>query len=303
MTAHNPMVEIMSGNSAQIQNDTPPTPEQIKAIEGAFSEGFVEGDVGLVDPDPKPDPDPNPDPAIKTTPDPNPTPDPEPSLADVTKLLKQTQQTLVETQERTHKFMRDMGGRLGAVEARAKHIPDPIAAPVQTPSKKQITEAMKSADKFKELTEDFPLWGEAQSEILRAIDEKFEGLPGAESLKQLEDRLAASTQQNSESTAMSIRELVRVDIAFPGWEDTLQTEDFTKWFNGQPEETLKLADSDKAADAIKLLTSYSEHQKASAKKIEKQQRLKSGIDPDTGGHKPIQVQKSVDDAFSEGFRS
>lgn len=50
-----------------------------------------------------------------------------------------------------------------------------------------------------------------------------------------------------------------IDAKYPGWENTVRTKVFGDWLAKQTQETQALADSDKAADAIKLLGAYYEN--------------------------------------------
>ena len=299
-----------------------------KELDKAMEEGFEEGDAApkpqtTPDPDSKPAPEPTPEPAQKVepaskepepaskkTPDPDPDPDPDPkpdpdpdpkpeiTLADIATQMSSMQ-------EQTHDWQRRMGGRIGVIEEKSKQQQSLVQDPA--PSKKQISEAMLDGEKFKELGDEFPLWKDSQIEVIKLVEERLADAPDAAALKELEDKLTtlvSTTAVSSESTAMSVREFVKVDNAFPelDWEAELDSPAFGKWFSGQAKEVKDLAGSDRAADAITVIKKYHEYQKASAKKIEDKQRLESSIDPVTPGSKPAVVTQTLDDEFEAGFK-
>jgi len=273
-----------------------PTKEEIAELEKAFNSGFEEeggtataAPKALESPEPTPAPTATPGPTPDTTPEPTPEPD---------------RQELLE--QRLNKWMRDMGGRIGANEAVLRRIEDQgrVTKPAaESPTKAQIAAAMKDGDKFKELTSDFPLWGEAMDEVLGKIEQRLQGIPGAENLEELKTQLASS-REDSEATAMSLREVVRVDGAFPGkdWEGDINTLPFNMWYSSQSPEIQELANSSKSADAIRLISSFYDNQASASKQQNRRDRVDAAVDPITGGGKPNRSQgKSVDDAFNEGF--
>lgn len=101
-----------------------------------------------------------------------------------------------------------------------------------TPSQRQIAEAVTDSKKFRQLTEEFPEWGEAieerlaleRSETLKQVPRFDEGKFRGEFLSRAE--FAASRAES--------REIARLDahyngVSAPDWEETIQSQEFIEF--------------------------------------------------------------------------
>ncbi len=172
-------------------------------------------------------------------------------------------------------------GRLGAVQnALAAGKAAAATTGTDAPTQQQITTAAQNTVKWKQLSEDFPEWAEAVDERLAAQAAEFAKHPASsvdvEGMKQEFSQSLAEVRQASTQEA---RQLAQVDIKHPGWEDTVKTPDYAAWIKTQAPDIQALGDSDRAADAIKLLDIYAENRKAIEKQAKNQTRLATVVAP------------------------
>jgi hypothetical protein len=147
------------------------------------------------------------------------------------------------------------------------------------PTKAQINAALSSSEKFTQFADDFPEMAEALSDVL-------------------------DIQRGSmDSQFVEIREVVRLDSAYPTWEDEVVTPEFADFLLSQPEDVQALAESDKAKDARKLMDAFYAHKAAITQKTpakSKQSTLEAAISPTRGRGSAAPV-KTDDDDFEAGF--
>lgn len=109
--------------------------------------------------------------------------------------------------------------------------------------------------------------GEAMSEIGRMMiqDAMIRQREQDEYQRQMElQRQQESLRQQHEELARQRyyeAEVWKVNGAHPGWQETVAAEEFVSWMKKQPESVRRLADSNRAEDAILMLDLYKQHLK------------------------------------------
>lgn len=131
-------------------------------------------------------------------------------------------------------------GRVSALQSELakKATQDVKKTPGAAPSAAQVDAASTDAE-WEELKEDFPEWANALERRIAATNESVRSLISKEQARMTEEV-----------------ERRIVSIKHPGYQKTIQDPDFKTWFQAQPAEFQKLANSMKADDAITVLDGY-----------------------------------------------
>lgn len=129
-------------------------------------------------------------------------------------------------------------------------------APQDAPSKGEIATAAKNPEKWEKLKSDFPEWGEAMEEYVAAKMGGIQLTPG------LDPRVVAqfvrdTVDQTKVEMTRSFEEQ-RIEDKYSDWKVIVNTPEFADWALAQPPEVSALANSTRAADAIRMLDSYHE---------------------------------------------
>lgn len=131
------------------------------------------------------------------------------------------------------------------------------------PTASQIRDAQGDPQAMRKLREDYPEFAEAIQSVI--------------------GQTAAQLRQEfqPQQTGLTMKDLneAMVEFTHPGWKSAVQTPQFVGWLQQQPAEIQKLAESDLAADAVKLLDTW---KKPNAVKQERNQRLETQSSLPTG---------------------
>ncbi len=135
--------------------------------------------------------------------------------------------------EPLNKRMRDVEGRLGGMSQRIDQMFDKMfekaetkAGDADTPSEQQIAAARKSSDKFEALKEEFPDWGEAIEEELKLFEQSL----GSNRQPTVDlDSLRSELKEELRQEIARDREIDRLELQHPGWEQTVNTKEFMEW--------------------------------------------------------------------------
>jgi hypothetical protein len=196
--------------------------------------------------------------------------------------------------------LRNAEGHIGGLGSQLKQ-QQQVAAQVtakggDAPSASEIRDANQNPAKMEALKKDYPEFADAMESALN------------ERLGSLEQQLKAAQQQNQQQpTGVSQEEIQRlraemaVEVRHPGWQDRVQTPEFTGWLNRQPREVQMLAASESPQDAVRLLDLHSEATKAVSS--QRNQRL-SAAAAIPSGRSGSQVRgKAVEDMSPEEYWS
>jgi len=172
------------------------------------------------------------------------------------------------------------------------------------PSAKQMAGALQSGEKLKQLKEDFPEWAEAIEESMQTVMSHIPA-PDLERFSQLE-AMARTAQADSKNQAHLARQMARLDILHPDWEQTIQEPKYQSWLREQPRELQVLVESNNASDALKVLDAYvasTEQQDLTAqgRQNENVRRLSSAVLPTRGRTPSRSAPKSEHEAFLEAY--
>ncbi len=139
---------------------------------------------------------------------------------------------------------------------------------------------------------DFPEWAEA-------FDARFDRKisTGLNELKEnLKKELTSEMPKPVEDLDMRLLSIVK-----PRWRETIMTQEWKDWLAAQPPEKAALVNSDKAEDAIALLSAFEEATKsaktASEIASDRKQRMKAAVLPQ--GEKATPVKSEADMSLAE----
>lgn len=181
-----------------------------------------------------------------------------------------------------------------------------------TPTTKQINDALKDGEKFKQLEKDFPEWAEALLEAQSTAATKLK----EELLKSIPQPQIDLSGYVKADALTSIHETL-VTITYPNWQQDIKTPEFAFFLSTAPDDIKALAESENAADAIKLMkTYYAARQAAQATsdsssatpppppppKPDHQSRLAAAVVPSTTSSRPAPRVMSEDEALEFGFK-
>lgn len=173
--------------------------------------------------------------------------------------------------------LRSAEGRIGSVqqavfeqrkaaEEAAKRVKD-------APTKEQMAQAAKSDKAWEDLKEEFPGWGEALHDELASVRQ------AAEALKQ--DIETLRTMQNSGSQH-DVEKLQReidvklVSVKHPGWQKTVQSEEFGQWLQGQDQAVQqKFLNSTDPVECIEVLDAFAKGNSSQDVASSRQRRLEA----------------------------
>lgn len=214
--------------------------------------------------------------------------------------------------EKMESRLRNVEGRYGELNGRLQNLSsaDAMAAHAaseqqagtqgfEAPSKEQFRDALKSGEKLKELVNDFPEWGEMQSEFIDLLSDRVARPEDIEAVRQ-------ESTQTARSEMAKLRQMVRLDMSHPDWEQTVQTPAFAEWITTQDEGLQQKFQSDSATDAITVLDAYQQHlnpPKQQQSNSSNQRRLESALAPETTGaatHSARTEEQEFQEAFNAG---
>lgn len=150
-------------------------------------------------------------------------------------------------------------GRVAAMQ-REFHQARSAAASVpagDAPTQTEIAAAAKNPEKWDKLKGEFPDWAEAMEEYVtaqvRSVAQQQPGIDPRVVAQFMRDQLA-----QTESRFAHRLEEARIEGRYPNWVELANTPDFVEWARAQPAEIQALANSARAADAIRMFDLYHE---------------------------------------------
>ncbi len=235
---------------------------------------------------------------------PAPAPAPEPKVVQITEeewtATKARAAKVDEIEATWSKRFDQTFGKIGGLERKIAEITK------ATPTGEAVQ--LDEAD-FAELKEQYP---ELTTPMLKGLNKvlgKVKGTGGAD--PEAVDRLV---QERVQEFAPALRKEIgdsALNAIVPDWEDEVKTERFVNWLKGQPDEVKALADSNKYADAAKLLRAYDKSLSAPpppaatpaptaapAQPSTRQRQIAAAVNPKGEGSAPAPKAKSP---FQEAF--
>ena len=193
--------------------------------------------------------------------------------------------------------LRNAEGHIGGLGSQLKQ-QQQVAAQVaakggDAPTTSEIREAHSNPEKMEALKKDYPEFADAMESALN------------ERLGSLEQQLKAAQQQVQQPTGVSQEEIQRlraemaVEVRHPGWQDRVQTPEFTGWLQRQPREVQMLAASESPQDAVRLLDLHSDAVKSTSS--QRTQRLASAAAIPSGRSGSQTRGKAVEDMSPEEY--
>lgn len=193
--------------------------------------------------------------------------------------------------------LRNAEGHIGGLGSQLKQ-QQQVAAQVaakggEAPSASEIREAHASPAKMDALKKDYPEFADAMESALN------------ERLSSLEQQLKQQAQQPAQQQGVSHEEINRmraemaVEVRHPGWQDRVQTPEFTGWLQRQPREVQMLAASDSPQDAVRLLDLHTEATKSVTS--QRNQRLSAAAAIPSGRSGSQARGKAVEDMSPEEY--
>lgn len=197
----------------------------------------------------------------------------------------------VEVLSATEMRLKQAESRIGSITNElhaAKKAADTVKV---APSAAQMQAAAESDEKWESLKKDFPEWAEA-------FDGRFDKKL-TQKVQELKDEIAKQIADGKPTADLDLRLL---NIAKPRWKETVNTPEWKEWLSKQPPEKAALVSSDRAEDAISIITLFEESTKATQKTAteiaaERKQRIKTAVLPQGG--KAVPVKSEADMTVSE----
>lgn len=201
--------------------------------------------------------------------------------------------------------LRNIEGHIGGLNNTLKQLSAASKAAeakgADSPTKVQISDAMQSGEKMAALRADFPEWAEALEEYGNQIISR---IPQNVDVGAINQRLE-HTHQAVQDSANRARQLARLDMTHPDWEQTIQSETYTNWLLNQPQEIQALTESVNAADAIRVLDAFKETLTASQSTLpasrRQNQRLEQALSPTSGRTVTRRQHMTEEEEFVKAF--
>lgn len=230
--------------------------------------------------------------------EPEPEPDPLAGLSDVVRAKLAEIDELKQANAHLLHHVKTTEGRVAAMQREAEQarraqqtVGDTVA-----PSQGQIAAAAKNPEKWDQLKQDFPEWGDAVEEFVNSRlgnTQQQQGLT-PETIANFVQAKVAETR--AEMT--KLLEEARIEGKYEDWKNIVNTPDFAQWYAVQNPQIRALADSTSSKDALKMLDLFHETKKRSAADIkqEREQRLAAAATTKPGNTPPP---KTLDDMSPE----
>lgn len=142
--------------------------------------------------------------------------------------------------------VRNVEGHLGGLKSQLMARTAPAAATpgaADAPTAAELQAAQGSPEAMQNLKRDYPEFAEAIEAVV------------GQSTAQLRAELARQQPAQPGLTPQHVHEAI-VEFAHPKWKELVVQPEFVGWLEQQPEEVKRLAASDLAADAVKLLDAF-----------------------------------------------
>lgn len=211
--------------------------------------------------------------------------------------------------------LRNIDGKIGGLNSTVQKLSAADKAARQgapTPTDRQITEAFKSGAKMDALKDDYPEFFEALQESMNQVVKSVPKVDVAALESKFEKQLLETTRRSG----MIARQLARLDMAHPSWEQDVETDQYKDWLylNASKEihgKTIQaLSESDSANDALKVLDAYYEASNpdlpAPEDQVSRQRKTRRLADAEqpTSGRAPVKKQPETEqEAFERALNS
>jgi hypothetical protein len=189
--------------------------------------------------------------------------------------------------------LRNAEGHIGGLGSQLKQ-QQQLAAQVsarggEAPSAGEIRAAQSNAKAMESLKRDYPEFAEAMEAALN------------EQMQALRQIMPQQPQQPGVSPAeiARLRSEMAVEVRHPGWQDRVQTPEFSGWLQRQPPEVQMLATSESPRDAVRLLDLHSEALNSATS--QRTQRLSAAAAIPTGRSGSQTRTKAVEDMTPQEY--
>lgn len=191
--------------------------------------------------------------------------------------------------------LRNAEGHIGGLNSQLKQ-QQQLAAQVtakggEAPSAQELRAAQSSPEAMATLKRDYPEFATAMESALN------------ERVKELEQRLTAVQQPQQQFVTpeqlQRMRDEFSVETRHPGWQQRVQTPEFTGWLQRQPREVQMLATSPNPQDAVRLLDLHTDAVKSVS--TQRTQRLSSAAAIPSGRNTAPVRSKSIEDMTPEEY--
>lgn len=182
--------------------------------------------------------------------------------------------------------VRNVEGHIGGLKSQLSARQAPAAAAgAEAPTAAELQRAQASPEAMQRLKADYPEFAEAIESVVSA------------STAQLREELGRQQPAAPGLSQQDVHEAI-VEFAHPSWKHTVSQPEFVGWLHQQPADIQRLAASDLAADAVKLLDTY---KTPSAAATQRNKRLESQAGIPSGRTGSSSKGKSVDDMNEQEY--
>ena len=195
----------------------------------------------------------------------------------------------VSTVQATEMRLKQAESRIGSI-TNELHAAKKAAETVKAaPSAAQMQAAAESDEKWENLKKDFPEWAEA-------FDGRFDKKLTSK-INELKEEIKNEIAGGKPSADLDLRLL---NIVKPKWKETVKTPEWKEWLSKQAPETAALVSSDRAEDAISIITLFEEtarpQKTATEIAAERKERMKTSVLPVGGKAVPVKSEADMNAA-------
>ena len=192
----------------------------------------------------------------------------------------------VGTLQVTESRLKQAESRIGAI-TNELHVARTVKA---TPTAEQMQIAAASDEKWESLKKDFPEWAEA-------FDGRFDQKITVK-LKELREELKTELKgEIVDGKPPADLDLRFLNIVKPKWKAIVASTEWKEWLALQPQETAALVRSDRAEDAISIITAFEEtgrtQKTATEIAAERKQRMRTAVIPQGGKATPVKSEADM----------
>lgn len=196
--------------------------------------------------------------------------------------------------------MRNVEGHIGNLTGVQKQLREMLeagkAAAKQSgdaPTQAEINQAVSDPTEWGDLKKDYPEWATATEKLLEA---RLGGNQSNFDAKAFEAKISELVEGKTKAVRMEIVDSA-LEAVLPNWKDEVNTPEFMKWQQAQPDDIKALAESSKVGDAAKMFRLYEKSKEVNPANqiIEQRKQTLAQATSTPKGIRTTTTQKSVAD--------
>jgi len=207
---------------------------------------------------------------------------------------------LTEFESKISGRMRNVEGHIGNLTGVQKQLREMLEAGKtaakqsgDAPTQSEINNAISDPAEWSDLKRDYPEWATATEKLLEA---RLVGNQSNFDAKAFEAKISELVEGKTKAVRAEIVDSA-LDAVLPNWKEEVNTPEFVKWQQAQPDSIKALAESDKVGDAAKMFRLYEKAKEANPANqiIEQRKQTLAQATSTPKGIRTTSTQKSVAD--------